>query len=63
MLLSDLKIPVRGFDPRIKRMTVNFAVDGQKEPILIKGNIVVDGIIRCLAALKLGWEEIEVRKL
>lgn len=63
MKLSKLVLPLRMFEPKVNEMITSLCAYGQKDPIIVKGRTVVDGVVRCLAAQALGWEEIEVQKL
>lgn len=60
MRLDKLVIPKRQFGD-IDWMIDSFRAYGQKDPITIVKNTVVDGVVRCLAARALGWAEIEVK--
>lgn len=59
--LDKLVLPQRLFVSDLLEMAKDLEENGQKEPILVKGNHVVDGVVRCLAAKSLGWEEIMVQ--
>lgn len=56
--LDKLVLPQRILRSRVPEMMKDLTENGQKEPILVKGNRVLDGVVRCLAAKSLGWKEI-----
>lgn len=65
MLLSDLKSPKHVkyrvlHRPNFKALVEHMRKNGQLARIYVVDGVIIDGIARYLAALELGWEEIEV---
>lgn len=58
--LCHLRIPKRHFPLKVNaRMVIDLFENGQYAPILVKNNMIIDGVVRYLAAEQLGWKEID----
>lgn len=61
MKISKLRLPSRKHsDEDTEKMAADLKENGQQRPILIRRKIVFDGVLRCRAAILLGWTDIDV---